>query len=210
MGNHKWIEGNYTMAEEKIAISDYDEILLAISAEVIYQQISQEEPFLQVQIDENLLSCLDISVRDKQLIIRQKTDSTINPSQFKIYTNSRNLSKIQLSGAGSVVLEKAVNAQNMEIRLSGSGNVQADSLYCENLQVKLSGSGNTGLKGAATRADFYVSGSGTIDAPKFLVQYLDCKVSGSGNIDAYATEEIKTTVTGSGRIRHTGDAKIVK
>ena len=208
--NYKAIKGNYTMVEKKISITDYDEIQLLLPAEVIYQQISQEEPFLQVQIDENLFSHLDISVQGKQLIIRQNSDSMLQPTRFKIYTNSKNLSKVQLFGSGDIQLSKAVNAQNMEIHVSGSGDVKTDSLYCENLQVQISGSGDVELKGAATYGDFSVSGSGDIKASNYLLQYLNCNVSGSGDIDAYVTEEIITSVAGSGAVHYTGEAKLIQ
>jgi hypothetical protein len=201
------IKGNYTIINEKIAITDYEEIVLNIAADVFYAQISQEEPFLQVTVDKNIFSSLDISVQNRRLIISQKNDSVLRPTQLKIYTNSKNLSKIDIHGSGDVFLEKEVNAKEMEIAVSGSGDVKADSLFCESLKVKIIGSGDAEIKGAATNAVFEVNGSGDIKAFDYLVNNLNCSVQGSGDIEAYVYENLIASIAGSGDLKYKGNPK---
>ncbi|GHV59551.1 DUF2807 domain-containing protein [Bacteroidia bacterium] len=205
----KSLKGNHQIVNEKIAIDDYDGIALSLPAEVIYRQISQDEPFLQVSVDENILQSLDISVRNNQLVIKQKEDINIHPSHFVIYTNSRSLSKVSIAGTGVVSLEKAVNARTMEVSIAGSGDFKTDSLYCENLNVRIAGSGNVHLQGASTSANYHIAGSGDIRAFDYLVENLECRISGSGDIRAYADKKLNARISGSGDIRYKGNPESV-
>jgi hypothetical protein len=205
----KTLKGNHQIVNETIDIDDYDAIALSLSANVVYRQISQEEPFLQVSVDENIFPLLDISVINKRLVIKEKEDANLQASHFVIYTNSRSLRKVSISGSGDVLLEKAVNAREMDISITGSGDLKSDSLYCERLNVAITGSGDVDLKGAATDASFHITGSGDIEAYDYLVEHLDCRISGSGDIYARVDKKLYARISGSGDIRYKGDPESV-
>jgi hypothetical protein len=202
-------KGNYTIVHEKIQIDDYDEIVLNIPADVYYQQISQDKPFLQISVDENILSSVDIHVRNNRLIIDQNNDSILKHSQFKIYTNSRSISKVKISGAGNFYMEKEVNAGNMEIHISGAGDVKTDSLYCESLKLTISGTGDAEIKGATNHAEFHVSGAGDIKAFDYPVNNLDCSISGAGDIKAFVYESLNASISGDGDLKYKGNPEKV-
>ncbi|MDR2622173.1 MAG: DUF2807 domain-containing protein [Dysgonamonadaceae bacterium] len=204
------IRGSYQIVDKEIKVSDYDEIVVGLAANVIYQQFSDSVPYLQINTDDNILSALDIRVEGNQLIIEAKPDSVIRPTELTIYTNSRNLRKAWIRGSGDLYLRGEVNAGNFELNVSGSGNIRTDSLLCGNLEVNVTGSGNARLIGAAKESTFAVSGSGEIKAFDFLVQFLECKVSGSGNIEAYPEEQLDASVSGSGNIKYKGIPESVK
>ena len=209
MGPWNIVKGNHHVVNEQISIGDYDEISLSLPAEVIYQQISQDDPFLQVTVDENLLAFLDISVRNNRLILKAKDDVNLRPSRFVIYTNSRTLSKVSITGSGDVLLEKAVNARDMKVSITGSGDLKTDSLYCQNLEVSITGSGDVRMNGAATNAKYRITGSGDIRAFDYLVEMLDCQISGSGNIQAFVAKKLTARISGSGDIRYKGNPESV-
>ncbi|MDR2804537.1 MAG: DUF2807 domain-containing protein [Dysgonamonadaceae bacterium] len=205
----KSLKGNRQIVHEEMAIDDYESISLNLPAEVIYRHIPQEKPFLQVSVDENLLPLLDISVHNGRLTLNQKENIGLQASHFVIYTNSRHLSRVSIGGSGNVVLEKEVNAQNMEIVISGSGNLKTDSLYCELLDVQISGAGDADLNGAATRAQYAISGAGDIHAFDYLVEDLDCRISGAGDIRAYVDKKLYARISGTGNIRYKGSPETV-
>ena len=209
MGPWSVVRGNHQIVNETIAIDDYDEIALSVSADVVYRQISQAEPFLQVTVDENILQYLNISVRNNRLIIKSEDNINLLPSRFVIYTNSRSLSKVSITGSGDMLLEKAVNARDMKISVTGSGDLKTDSLYCETLDVSITGSGNVNLKGAATNTQYGITGSGDIRAYDYLVENLDCRISGSGDIQAYVVKKLMARISGSGDIRYKGNPESV-
>ena len=203
------VRGNHHIVNEQITVGDYDEIALSVPADVIYRQISQDEPFLQVSVDENILEYLNISVQNRRLVIKQKDLVTLRPSRFVIYTNSRSLSKVSITGSGDVLLENAVNARDMDISITGSGDIKTDSLYCENLSASITGSGDMLLNGAANNAHYSITGSGDIRAFDYFVENLDCRISGSGDIRAFVDKTLIARITGSGDIRYKGHPESV-
>ncbi|MCD8207783.1 MAG: DUF2807 domain-containing protein [Bacteroidales bacterium] len=52
------------------------------------------------------------------------------------------------------------------------------------------------------------SGSGNIRAQNFIAKNVDARTSGSGSIDCYASDNIKTSSKGSGRIRYYGNPRV--
>jgi hypothetical protein len=206
---HNEIKGNYAIVHEKIQIDNYDEVVLNVQADVFYQQISQDEPFLQLSVDKNILPFVDIHVRNNRLVISKKNDSILKPTQFKIYTNSRNISKVKVNGSGNFYMEKEVNAGELEIRISGAGDVKADSLYCENLKLTISGAGDAEIKGAANSAEFHVSGAGDIKAFDYLVNKLDCSISGAGDVETFVYESLNASISGAGDLKYKGDPEKV-
>ena len=203
------VKGNHQVINEEIAIGDYDEIALNLPADIIYRQISQEKPFLQVSVDENLWQWLDISVQNNRLVVKSKENANLQPTRFVIYTNSRSLSNVSITGSGDVLLEKAVNARDMKISVTGSGDLKTDSLYCENLEANITGSGDIHLEGVATNAHYRITGSGDINAFDYFVENLNCQVSGSGDIQAYVDKKLFARVSGSGDIHYKGNPESV-
>ena len=131
------------------------------------------------------------------------------PSQFKIYTNSRNLNSVRSNGTGDVHLKGEVNAPKMAINIRGTGDVVADSLYCEKIEVTITGTGHSLLAGVANDAIFTISGTGNIRAFDFFIQQLNAFSSGTGNMDVCVSDYLKAVISGTGNIRYVGEPKTV-
>ncbi len=202
------IKGNGNIVNEEIAISDYNEISVSGSVDVIYEQQTVREPYLQLCVDENILPLVDIKVTDGKLTIKPKENQNIRPSQFKIYTNSFNLSKVSIAGSGEFHFKGEVNSKDLSVNIAGSGDVVSDSLYCEKMVLSIAGSGGADLKGAVSESSFRISGSGSIKAMNFFVQDLTCMVSGSGSIQTAVGEKLNAIVSGSGSIKYKGNPRL--
>lgn len=85
--------------------------------------------------------------------------------------------KAQISGRGSFRL--AGKAEAFELRISGSGEVEAADLACASVDVRISGQGTTTVR-AAKRLDVKISGLGTVryHGDPTVTQ----TISGSGNV----------------------------
>ena len=76
-----------------------------------------------------------------------------------------------------------------------------------NVDVTLTGSGDINLSGSTAEITTVLSGSGDIDTSKLKAQTADATVSGSGDTTVYCTEMILARVSGSGDIQYKGDPK---
>jgi len=201
----KLIEGNHQLVNQQINIGDYESIIINVPGEVFYQQFSDSAPYLQIHTDENIFKSLDIRVENNQLIIDVKKDSIIRPSLLNIYTCSHNLNQVEISGSGKIRLKDEVNSKDMELAITGSGNIVTDSLFCNNLSARITGSGNLQLVGASNQSSYTITGAGNVKAFGYLVQELNCKISGAGNIEALVTKKLNISITGSGNISYRGN-----
>ena len=199
------IKGNKTIIQEEISISNYSAIDLSVPGKVIYQQTKGEGSYLQIKVDENILPLIDITVKNNCLTIKAKDNENIDPSMLTITTNSRDLDRINLSGSGTIHLTGKINTNNMNVSISGSGDIISDDLHSESIDLKVTGSGNATLNGTGKTARFSVTGSGDIHAYNYQVQKGHCRVTGSGDVYTHATESLNASVTGSGDIKYKGN-----
>lgn len=217
------IRGNRDIQSKEFSIDDYSSVRLTGLAKMIYQQKPGSAPYLTIEIDENLLPYLDPVVEGGEL--KLKTTENINPTKYIIYTNSSSLTGASLSGSGNLTLENAIETDNLDLTVrgsgkitagiikcmglsssvSGSGSVQIDSLEAESFNSSVSGSGKVTVKGAVEDSDIDISGSGRIEAQGMTSQKVKSRVRGSGSIRVHAVESIDANISGSGRIYYKGD-----
>jgi len=201
----KPIYGNHQLVNQRIDIDNYENVFINLPGEIFYQQYSDSAPYLQIHTDENIINALDVKLKNNQLIITVKKDSIIKPSQLTVYTCSHNLNQVEVGGSGKLRLKGQVNCKNLELDITGAGNILVDSLICNNLSAKITGSGNMQLAGASNQSSYKITGSGNIKAFDYFVQELSCGITGSGNIEALVTKKLNINITGAGNISYRGN-----
>ncbi len=224
------IRGNRNIITEKVSISDYDEISVAGQMEVVYEQ-SNAAPYFEITIDENVLPYVNIEVKGSKLSVGPKQDGNssynLQPTKYKIKTNSKDLKKISKAGSGSfnvksslrtnkldlssagsgsMVFEKDVACTNAKISMAGSGNISALGSFSANdqLEVSMAGSGYVKLnnKVITDKLKLNMAGSGSITANGIAVETANCSMSSSGGIKVSGTaKEVSYSVAGSGNIK---------
>jgi hypothetical protein len=173
--SEKKVEGNYIIVNQLIDIQDFDEIRMDCPGEIIYHQLSEEQPFCQITTDENILPYLSLRVENNCLII-SRNDTIIAPSKFTVYTNSRNLGKISLCDSAAVCLAGQVNAKRMDMNIAGQAQVKMDSLFCQEMRVEVVGNGKVNLTGASNKVCFYTQENGAINAENFIYETYEEKL----------------------------------
>lgn len=197
------ITGNGNIQSKEIDITDYTSIDLSGSPKLTYEQKPGEKPYLRIETDENLLSYIEAEVDNGTL--RMETTENCNFTEYRIYTNSTSLQGIALSGSGKVVLDGNIRTETLELKLSGSGNIQVADLTCTSLDAALSGSGTINLGGQTDRVELALSGSGQMKADDLSTKTAISKVSGSGKMSVNASDTLDAIVSGSGRINYKGN-----
>lgn len=228
------IDGNGNVITKEISISDYNEISTSNVMEFVYEQ-SDAAPFLQITIDENLFPYLQAQVDGKELKVYPKKKNDINltgknynlnPTTFKVVTNSRvlkelnvatpgqfiiagplNISKLEINmaGSGSVIAEKRVTGNKMEVNMAGSGEVKVLDIDLTGVECSMAGSGHIRVGGKADRAEYNMAGSGSIKAGECSTTKAECNLTGSGTVEANVREHIEANIVGSGHVYYKGD-----
>lgn len=244
VGKAEKIKGNGNLITKDVKVSEYDEIEIGGNIEytsswgagknnspVSFNYAQGGSASLQITIDENLFSLLEIESSGGKLSIRTENEMHLSPTKLQIKGNSKKLNKIvthgcmdffvksalsgdklevKVSGSSDVVMDQSVRYSTCELSVSGSGDITIDKLNAQMLKNSVSGSGDIHLKGNAEEGKYSVSGSGDLSAYGMNVKRLDCSVSGSGDAKVYASEKLNLSVSGSGDLSYKGPASVQK
>ena len=117
------------------------------------------------------------------------------------------LTAVRLTGSGEIDAD-AMEGDSVEVAITGSGDVRVGRLAAKRAAVTVSGSGDLDVDGGAVGdASFQVTGSGGIDAEPLAATTLDIAITGSGDVEAQATGTADVRILGSGDATVTGGAK---
>ena len=133
---------------------------------------------LSITTDDNLLGDVNTTVKDGVLVI--DTEDNLAPTRGI----SIDLKVPRLSS----------------VRLTGSGDINAQGIEGESFKATLTGSGDINLRGECEVIELAVTGSGDLGAQELTARNATAKVTGSGDIVLSARESADCRVTGSGDI----------
>jgi hypothetical protein len=194
----------FGQSKEQRDVSSFTGVALGISGELFLTQGSPQK--VVVQADNNL-GKIQTVVRDGMLKI--KTDSWMTRIKgVKIWITTPEVEALHVSGSGNILAETSINAEEMELKVSGSGKIKVPKLNGEEVDAAISGSGDILLGGTADEMDIRISGSGDIYAEEFQVNECDIKISGSGDCRIDATGEIDASISGSGSVTYYSNPQI--
>ena len=111
-----------------------------------------------------------------------------------------------LIGGGQLQLSGVLKAQQLDLRVTGSGALSASGIAADQLSTTLLGSGSMTLAGKAASAQLMTSGPGTIAAAPLAVRALTVRLDGTGQTTATASATAEVTSTGLGQVTVYGHA----
>jgi predicted acyltransferase (DUF342 family) len=199
------VRGNGTIVENEVSISDYKSIDFSGGGELIYEQ-KAGSPYIRIETDENIFPLLIVKTDGDALILKSKEN--ISPTKYKVYTNSSTLNRISASGSIKAHLMGKLETSDLNMSVSGSGNITIDSLICNTLSTRVSGSGDITATGKVTNIDSRISGSGKVMATELIADSVKCSVSGSGDFFVHANKYLEVSISGSGSVKYKGDPRI--
>ena len=192
--------------EDVRKLEPFQGIGISVSADVFYTQGNTHE--IRIEGPDRDVKELTTEVRDDLLQVKYENNRT-KRSKLTIYITSKELEAIKISGSAHFTADQPVTSDEIEVALSGSGDVSLNSLVSDEVGVKISGSGSVGLEsGKADELDVKISGSGKLNAEKFEVSECSASLSGSGSVRITAKEELDVRMSGSGKVYYIGDPQV--
>lgn len=198
------LDGNGVLKTEKRFVSEFYgvENHTDFDVEVIADSIYGVE----VIADQNLLSYINTSVRDGNLIVDTDNDRCLN-SGHNIVVEIRMpvIDLVELTGSGNIDVYD-FDCNYVEIKNSGSGDIDITNMVSTStVDAVLTGSGDIVLVwGKARKGNYLLSGSGNIEANDFTLDECYATNSGSGHIFCYVYDFLHATISGSGHIYYSG------
>lgn len=134
-------------------------------------------------------------------------DIKLSPT-LKINISMKEVKNLQVNGSGKIITENSVASPNINLLVSGSGNIDLD-LKGQNINTEISGSGSISIKGYADKHDIHLSGSGALNAYELEVEISKARLSGSGACEINVTESLDASIYGTSQLLHKGNTKSV-
>jgi hypothetical protein len=187
LGCVETFDGNGVPARETRALSGFEQVSARGALDV---EITPGDFFVEVSIDENLVSRVETVLDDAALVIRVRGGNLgdVLPGPH-VRVRLPSLRDVELNGSGRLTAETFDESDSVSVELSGSGNVSWGLL---------NGSGELVLEGTADRIELILNGSGSLDARGLEAGAADIELEGSGTISATVNGRVDAAVDGSG------------
>lgn len=196
------IVGKGGTVTETRQLTDFNKISLDIDANVIYTQDASY--YVEISGQQNVLDVLTTEISAGELRI-DFSKWVRKHSNITIIIHSPEIRGFVVSGSGNIESNGTITTSNMDLKISGSGNIVLNTLNTEELEASISGSGNIEVAaGTVDNEKATISGSGDIEMEDLVANNSYCKISGSGSITVWVLEQLDATISGSGDIRYKG------
>jgi len=117
------------------------------------------------------------------------------------------LAGLKVSGAGIVESRERIQVKEMDIHLSGAGEIHLE-LQGRKIATRLTGAGRIVLWGEADEQDIHLTGAGSVQAERLVTRSVQIHSSGAGECRVHATESLDARLSGAGSIRYLGNPQI--
>lgn len=197
--------GNVTTRNE--AFENY-QMINASNAFSIYVNFSDSEEIIEIKANDNLHEYIEVTKTNNTLYIGLKDNVSVRGNAtLKAYITTKPISAYSGSGATRFILEDPLNAEDVQLILSGASNFEGD-LETDNLTMDLSGASIANISGSASIFDVEASGASVFKHYGFEAQSLKANISGASNISLTVNEEIDIEASGASVLNYKGPAVI--
>jgi hypothetical protein len=194
--------------KENRDVSSFNSLRLSMSADVYVSQGDKQS--VVVEADKASMEYIETETNGGTLVIKNREGHWRNLGPIKVYITMKELKEVDLSGSGSMITETPIQAGDIRIELSGSGNVKISDLKATSISSTITGSGDIVLAGSGNKArlDVEITGSGSFRGEDLAVESADVKITGSGSARVNASEDLESDITGSGSVRYKGNPRV--
>lgn len=201
-GNKK-VVGNGNVTTKTISTGNYDAVEGVGSMDIHLEPGTEGD--IKVTTDDNLQEYIIVELKGNTLVIRTKKNTYLKTKKgIHVTVPYKDLSDISLVGSGDIDSKGIIEAANLDVSVTGSGDINLD-VKTGSLDVNVTGSGDIVMSGSAVDLEVRISGSGDFKGFDLTADNVDASVSGSGDARVMAKTSIRARVNGSGDITYKGN-----
>ena len=177
-------------------VADFDVLTINVPADVIYE--ATNSAYMEVSAPSNVIDQIVLTQEDGQLKIVFR-----GLKHFKIRLGSATLAELNVNGAADFNCLSGFKTGNLNVKVSGAGDLDLAKLEAENVTIRINGAGDLDMKDAKCASlDITVSGAGDVDLDR-----IDCEgtlkvvVNGAGDaVISGKAGEADLTINGAGKV----------
>ena len=163
---------------------------------------------LEIEGDRRAVEETETEVSGDRLVIkRENWRMSFNGDQrVTINITMPGIEGLGVSGSGKAQIMDAVQADDLNLNVSGSGKLYTAELNADELDCGISGSGDIilGSGGSVDDGEISISGSGSFSGENVEIDHLSVHVSGSGDCLVKVGDSLEARISGSGDVDYIG------
>lgn len=184
-------------------VDTFTKIAFRVPGKLYLRQGSPQKVVIEGKKD--ILEEIETDVEGDRLVIEKEGKwmdwHWDNDDEVKVYITVKDIAGLSVGGSGDLIGETKIVTDDINLNVSGSGNMKVEVEATGDIESDVSGSGNIDLKGTCKSFNSDVSGSGKVILALRASGNADFGVSGSGKIEASGSaSRVKTSISGSGKI----------
>lgn len=196
---------------ETRTVGAFTEISLGGSAHVVVKQGSPQSVVVEASKED--LADFETEVKGNKLRLgyRQSAGGRLNYKNHgpvTVYVTAPSLTALRVGGSGKLEVNGPLEADAMELAVSGSGDLVVPQLKAGHLETAVSGSGDVRVGGTCPSNEIRISGSGKVRAHDLKTETSRARISGSGDAHVYASRTAEGSISGSGSVYVAGGAQL--
>jgi len=199
------IRGKGDVVTEVRQVKDFHAIDISTSGEVELRVDSVYH--LEVSCEESVIDFLE-TISDNGVLKIHFDRDVYDVDNLKIIVSAPAWDGIDIHGSADVNAPDAISGNNLDLSVSGSGDIKIFKVDFDKIKTRVTGSGDIDITGAADDLDCSITGSGGLDALNCPVLTAKVNISGSGDARLDVSETLDVTITGSGDVEYRGDAQV--
>lgn len=198
------ISSNEPIKIEKRQVDTYKGISVAGSYRV--RLIKGKEGEITLNGSESDLDNTEIKIKNDILIIKNKESSWFRSWKMgvvEITIPVEEISKLSMSGSGSIYSEFLLQADDFKTIVTGSGKIKT-ALNSDEFDGLITGSGSIKAWGETHSSNIKITGSGDFNGNELNAVNTKVIITGSGDASVHAEEALNVIITGSGSVKYSG------
>lgn len=170
-----------------------------------------ENQSITISCSNNYLQYIETEVIDETLTIYSEQDFC-SSTPCEVYITITKLKQLAIIGTGDIVAKTQLTSNNLQLIISGVGDISIDTLNVGELTTEISGTGNVTLAGieTANHHTATLGGVGNINSFDLPVSDITLVSSGVGNCKVYAVSTLDVTISGVGNVYYIGEPTIMQ
>lgn len=213
-------QGSGNVITEQRQVSGFDRVSLSGIGDVTLIQGSQEK--LEIEAEDNIIPRITTEVRDGTLMIGFDRKTIIPTKSVHFIITMREIHGLETKGVSSLETD-GIDTDQLDINISGTGNITILNLAADSLSINISGAGNFEAEGQVSDQSVTLSGAGNYDGEDlqsrsaevtitglgrvsvWTADRLDVTISGTGGVDYYGSPQVNQQISGLGKVEHKGN-----